>query len=138
MPKLHLVHFLRFSNGQCREAMAFYQSVFGGELDMSPYSEFGVEVDDPDQIMWSQLMIDDLFVIMGSDGLDETYTQGSQVSLTVLSDDVEWAREVFAKLSEGGEIQEPYEPQVWGDYYGDFIDRYGMHWMFNISAGDEA
>lgn len=134
MPKLHLVHFLRFSDGKCREAMEFYQSIFGGELDLSPYSKFGVEVPDPEQIMWSQLRIDDHFVIMGSDGLGETYTPGTQVSLTVVSDDVEWGRETFNKLAEGGEIQAAYEPQVWGDHYGDLVDRYGMHWMFNVGA----
>lgn len=136
MPNLKLVHFLRFKNGKCREAMVFYQSVLGGELQLSPYAEFGVDVEDPDQIMWSQLMVNDHFVIMGSDGVDEAYTSGTQMSLTLMSDDIEWGRETFAKLADGGEVQSPYEAQVWGDFYGDFVDRYGMHWMFNV--GPEA
>ena len=37
----------------------------------------------------------------------------------------------FNALSEGGEVEMPMEDQFWGDYFGSFRDRFGIHWMIN-------
>jgi PhnB protein len=39
-------------NGNCADAMKFYQSVFGGELDMSSYGDTPGMVTDKHQIHW--------------------------------------------------------------------------------------
>ena len=56
--------------GNAREAMEFYQSVFGGKLDISTFGDFqmpGISEDDVDLIMHSQLATDAGFTLMGSD-----------------------------------------------------------------------
>ncbi len=35
---------------------------------------------------------------------------------------------------DGGSIDMPLEKQFWGDEYGALTDRFGMHWMVNISS----
>ena len=45
-------------------------------------------------------------------------------------------REVFKTLAEAvlAEAGQPLQAQVWGDTYGDVKDRFGIEWLFNISA----
>ena len=67
MPSLN--PYLSFKN-QAREAMTFYQSVFGGELDISTFGQFEGMVQDPaeaDLVMHSQLTTPDGFVLMAAD-----------------------------------------------------------------------
>ena len=56
--------------GQAREAMEFYRSALGGELTVSTFGDFqmpGVEEDEKDSIMHSQLTTSAGFTLMGSD-----------------------------------------------------------------------
>jgi PhnB protein len=49
-------------------------------------------------------------------------------------DDDATLRGYWDKLTVGGEIQEPLVVAPWGDAFGMFIDKYGIHWLVNISA----
>lgn len=53
-----------------REAMEFYQSVFGGELTLSTFAEFGdmgVPADEANNIMHAQLTTPNGLTLMGAD-----------------------------------------------------------------------
>jgi PhnB protein len=122
-------------DGNAREAMEFYQSVFGGELKMSTFGEFGMQ-DTPqaDQIMHAQLETDAGYTIMASDtppGME--YRSGSSITVS-LSGDEEVLREYFHALAEGGKVGTPLEKQMWGDEYGDLVDRFGVGWMVNLGG----
>ncbi len=126
--------YLRF-DGQARQAMEFYQSVFGGELKMNTFGEFGMQ-DSPqaDQIMHAQLETDAGYTIMASDtppGME--VRTGSSITVS-LSGDEDVLREYFAELAEGGEVGTPLEKQMWGDEYGDLVDRFGVSWMVNLNG----
>ena len=50
-------------------------------------------------------------------------------------------RDIFSEIVEGfdalaadGSVGMPLEKQVWGDIYGLVKDKYGIEWMFNVSA----
>ncbi|MFD9700737.1 VOC family protein [Lentzea sp. NPDC059081] len=122
-------------DGQARQAMEFYQSVFGGELKMNTFGEFGMQ-DTPqaDQIMHAQLETDAGYTIMASDtppGME--VKAGSSITVSLSGDD-EVLREYFAKLADGGKVGTPLEKQMWGDEYGDLTDRFGVSWMVNLGG----
>lgn len=122
-------------DGQAREAMEFYQSVFGGELKMNTFGEFGMQ-DTPqaDQIMHAQLETDAGYTIMAADtppGME--HRPGSSITVS-LSGDEEVLRQYFNALAEGGEVGTPLEKQMWGDEYGDLVDRFGVSWMVNLGG----
>ncbi|MET9630756.1 VOC family protein [Lentzea sp. NPDC006480] len=126
--------YLRF-DGSARQAMEFYQSVFGGELRMNTFGEFGMQ-DSPqaDQIMHAQLETDAGYTLMASDtppGMP--FNPGDTVTISLSGDD-EVLKEHFAKLAEGGKIGTPLEKQMWGDEYGDLVDRFGVAWMVNLGT----
>ncbi|MDO9496359.1 MAG: VOC family protein [Nocardioides sp.] len=121
-------------DGTARDAITFYQSVFGGELALNTYGETGAEGDLADKLMHSQLETPDGMVIMASDtppGM--TLTRGDTVNLSLSGDDDDTLRSWFALLSDGGEVHVALEKQMWGDVFGQCADKYGVTWLVNIN-----
>ena len=129
----HLSPYLSF-DGNAREAMEFYQQVFGGELSLTPFREFGTE--DPalaDKIMHGMLRTGDGAVLMASDlppGAE--LRRGNTNTLCLSGDDADKLHRWWEQLSAGGVVKTPLEKQVWGDEYGECEDRFGTPWMIDI------
>lgn len=125
-----------FFDGNCREAMKFYQGVFGGELQMQTFGEVDKSCPDAlkDSIMHARLTGGDI-VLMASDNPDRSRELGTgKIHLALGGSDEEKLRRVFDTLGVGGKVGVPLEKQVWGDIYGDLRDKHGINWMINISA----
>lgn len=135
--KAKLVPYLNF-NSQTKEAMEFYKSVLGGELTMTTFGESGAPVEDKfkDGIMHAELKNDEL-TFMASDGdAHHVITMGDNVSMSLVGSEDEKMSKWFEGLSEGGKVEQPLEKAPWGDKFGMFTDKFGIHWMVNISSGE--
>jgi len=120
-----------------REAMEFYQTVFGGNLEISTFGEMGhQDASTADKIMHSTLDQTDLgFTLMGADTPPEmSYKPGENISISLSGDDDDQLRGYFTQLSEGGSVSVPLEKQMWGDEFGMCTDRFGINWMVNIAG----
>jgi PhnB protein len=121
-------------NGDAREAMEFYRSVFGGELTVNTHGEFGNP--DPavaDKVMHAQLETDAGYTLMGSDLMpDMPFNPGDTITVSLSGDEADPLRRYWAKLSESGTVTMPLEKQMWGDEFGMCTDRFGVSWMVNI------
>lgn len=120
--------------GDARDALQFYQGVFGGSLTLSTFGEFG-QPDAPhaDQIMHGMLETDRGFTLMGADtppGME--HHPGNNIAISLSGDAGEELRGYWAKLSEQGTVAVPLERQMWGDEFGMCTDRFGITWMVNI------
>lgn len=124
-----------------REAMGFYQSVFGGELTISTFGEFEAS-DDPaeqDKIMHSMLSTEGGLVLMASDTPSQMdYTPGSTISISLSGEDEAELRGYWEKLSAGGTVGMPLGPAPWGDTFGMCSDKYGVNWLVNIAVPEGA
>ncbi|MGK5444466.1 VOC family protein [Micromonospora sp. URMC 105] len=126
--------YLNFA-GNAREAMEFYHQLFGGELSLTTFREFGTE--DPaiaDQIMHGLLRTAAGHVLMASDmppGMEIRRGNANTVSLS--GDDADELRRWWEQLSSGGVVSVPLEKQMWGDEFGQCEDRFGTPWMVNIT-----
>jgi len=120
-----------------REAMEFYKSVFGGELTVSTFGEFGAS-DDPaekDKVMHAQLESPGGLVLMGADTPNSMdYTRGDNISVSLSGEDDAELTGYWEKLSESGTVQEPLSKAPWGDSFGMCADKYGVNWLVNISG----
>ena len=128
-----LTPYLAF-NGNCREAMEFYKSVFGGELHMQTFGEAPMETAEADngRIMHAQLNNGN-FMLMASDGMPDQPVQfGNSVTLSVHPQSKEETDKDFNKLAEGGQIVMPLADTFWGAYFGMLTDKFGIPWMFNF------
>jgi PhnB protein len=119
-----------------REAMTFYQSVFGGTLNVNTFKEFGASQDpsEDDLIMHSIIEADNGIVLMGSDTpkhMDHSPT--SNISVSLSGDNEAELRGYFDKLSAGGTEILPMEKAPWGDIFGMLVDRFGVRWLVNVT-----
>ncbi|MGB4768027.1 MAG: VOC family protein [Candidatus Saccharimonas sp.] len=114
--------------GRAREAMTFYHEVFGGQLDIVEFSQFGIPHEPADGVMHSALVVDGTTLIMGSDAMEEA-PAGIALSLSGTGDEL---RELFAKLADGAQNVRELQQEQWGAEYGEVLDKYGVRWMFNV------
>jgi PhnB protein len=125
-----------FFHGECREAMEFYKSVFGGEVE---YNEADSEQmgDMPDKdwfkgkIMHASLK--GSVSLMASDSTKAS-EKAAKVELSLGGTDEAAMRKIFDSLAEGGTVKQPLEKQFWGDIFGQLTDKYNIDWMMNIGS----
>ena len=122
-------------NGNARAAMKFYATVFGGELVLTTFGQFGTkEAALRNKIMHGLLETDAGFTLMASDlapGME--FAPGNTVTISLSGDDADTLRGYWKRLARGGEVSVPLETQMWGDEYGQCTDRFGVAWMVNIT-----
>jgi len=120
-----------------RQAMEFYQSVFGGELRLSTFGDFQASEDpaEKDKIMHGMLVTDGGLTLMGSDAPSQRpYTPGDNFSISVSGEDEAELRRFWEGISAGGTVLMPLEPSPWGDVFGMCTDKFGVSWLFNITS----
>jgi PhnB protein len=126
--------YLTFS-GNAKQAMEFYQSVFGGNLRMTTFAEFGSQGEPyADQIMHAMLETETGFNLMASDappGMKEIVV-GNNIVVSLSGDDADMLRGYWDKLATKGTVSTPLEKQAWGDEYGACTDQFGVDWMVDI------
>jgi PhnB protein len=122
-------------NGDARQAFEFYQGVFGGELALNTFGEFGApDTELADKIMHAMLETPQGYTLMGSDTPSHLdFQPGNNISVSLSGDDGEALHGFFDKLAEGGTVTMPLEKQMWGDEFGMVADQFGISWMINIS-----
>lgn len=123
--------------GAARDAMTFYQSVFGGELTISTFAEYQMS-DDPaeqDLVMHGMLEAPNGIVLMGSDTPSSMeYHAPAGISVSLSGDDAATLTGYWEKLSDGAEVTMPLAQAPWGDSFGALTDKFGISWMVNITA----
>ena len=138
MPKIN--PYLNF-DGQAEAAFTFYKSVFGGEflgdvykMGSAPGSE-ELSDEEKNRVMHIALPIgNDL--LMASDiipSAGHTLKTGNNNYISIFPESREEAERLYSALSAGGTIEMPLEDQFWGDYYGSFVDKFGVCWMVNFN-----
>jgi PhnB protein len=128
--------YINVPGGKAREAMEFYQSVLGGELTVMTFGDMGTEGDLATQVMHSQLETPAGFTLMVADAPPEMVqvTYGDNISVSLSGDDTEELTGYFNGLADGGKITMPLEKQVWGDVFGQVVDKFGVSWLVNIAG----
>ncbi len=127
-------------DGNCEEAFLFYKSVFGKEISYLgrfqdfPKQDFMPELspNDAEKILHVSLPISQETILMGCDNIDQInnpYHQGNNFSVSINTDSRAEANRLFEELSSGGIIQIPIKEAFWGDYFGQFTDKFGINWM---------
>jgi PhnB protein len=120
-----------------REAMTFYQSVFGGELTISTFADLHASEDpaEQDKVMHSQLETPDGLVLMASDTPNRMeYQPHAGIYVSLSGDDEAKLRGWWERLSESGTVTMPFAKAPWGDTFGMCVDQFGTSWMVNAAG----
>ena len=118
--------------GNCQEAIDFYtraldaQLLFSQKWGETPHSIPGME----GEIMHATIKIGDSKIMM-CDAPDSEVATGGNISLTIGLNDVGKTREMFDKMSDGGNVKMPLDKTFWAESFGMLTDKFGINWMFN-------
>ncbi|MEV4825259.1 VOC family protein [Micromonospora sp. NPDC049274] len=123
-------------DGNAREAMGFYQSVFGGGLQITTFGDLPTSTAEaPDDLVAHAVLKGTTgIVLMGSDRTPGDRTPGGTTSITLGGDDEAELVEYWERLSASGVSTVPLARSSWGTRYGRCVDRFGTDWLVNISA----
>lgn len=123
-----------FFDGNCRQAMEFYKSIFGGQLDIVTYEKVpGTKPENKDKVIHANLRSADLH-IMASDSGTGPVAGVARVQLSLSGSDEPKLRKIFDQLSEGGKVRSPLQKAFWGDLHGALSDKFGIDWMMTIGS----
>jgi PhnB protein len=120
-----------------RDAMTFYQTVFGGELNISTFAEFQASEDpaEADKVMHSQLDAPNGMTLMAADTPNSMeFKPGNNYSVSLSGDDEAELKGYWDKLNDEATVTMPLEKAPWGDSFGMLIDRFGVQWLVNIAG----
>jgi PhnB protein len=129
-----------FFDGNCAEAMRFYERALDGKMQMmlkvADSPEPGTKANcDPDKIMHACVVVEGRN-LMASDWMSEDPYPGMKgVSLSLVYPTVDEAKRKFKALGEGGKVNMPMEKTFWVESFGMLVDRFGTSWM--VSGGKQ-
>jgi len=138
--------------GDARNALEFYQSVFGGHLVINTYADFGMPAELPgaDRVVFGLVAGSQGFRVMGYDssgasgggligGGSTRRENGATLTDQALfvslgSDSLDELQDYWNLLREGAIIVEPLAASAWSSGFGMLTDRFGVTWSFSVSA----
>ena len=123
-------------NGNCRQAMEFYQKCLGADLQTMPFSQMPGGDKHPeaaDRLAHARLTKGPT-VLMASDNMPGMpFQQGDNGQLCLECENEQEVDKLFAALSEKGQVKMAPQETFWAKRYSMFTDQFGVHWMLNLS-----
>jgi PhnB protein len=126
-----------FFNGNCAEAMAFYEQTLGGSLRMVKASE--TPGGSGDDIMHARLEIAGGGVLMASDWMapNEPYPGMHGFRVILGYPTVADAKRIFDALAAGGSVQLDFQKTFWSEGFGMMTDKFGTPWMIQAETAPQ-
>lgn len=142
---------VNFRGGEARDALTFYASVFGGELTVATYGDFGMPADAPDasKVVFGQVVSADGFRLMAYDipgaAASPSVAPGStrrEHGMTVTDEpffvslragSLDEAARYWTGLADGASVVEPLAASAWSAGFGMLTDRFGVTWVVDVA-----
>jgi PhnB protein len=128
-----------FFGGRCQEAIDFYKTAVGAQVDMLMRFSDSPEPMPPGmlapgfegKVMHSAFRVGGS-TILASDGCneDDGVKKGFSLALSVPTEAE--ADRAFDALADGGAVQMPLSKTFWSPRYGMVKDRFGVNWMVMV------
>ena len=128
-------------DGRCEEAIRFYESAVGAEVQMLmrhrespvPAPPGVIPAGAEDKIMHACVRIGDTLV-MASDGYCRGAPNFEGFSLSLSLPTEADADRAFERLADGGQVRMPLSKTFWSPRFGMVADRFGVPWMVTVAA----
>lgn len=121
-------------DGNCAEAMKFYQKCLKADLQMMPFSEMPGGKTPPgseNRIMHARLHKGNA-ILMASDTMPgHPFKPGNNFSISINCETKKEVDDFSNALKEGGKVTMANQDMFWGAYFGMLTDKFGINWMFN-------
>jgi PhnB protein len=129
-------------DGDARDALAFYASVFGGQTAVVTYADMG-DVQHPDdaaKVVWGQVEAASGVRVMAYDvPTGQPFDRGiASFFVSARGDDETELTAAWEALSDGAQVLFPLGAAPWGaPLYGMLTDRFGVTWVLDIAVAWE-
>ena len=129
-----------FFGGRCEEALEFYRTALGAQVDFLMRYKESPEPLPPgrlppgfeNKVMHATFRIGGS-TLMAADGCEEGQSfAGFSLSLAVPTQAE--ADRAFTALSDGGKVKMPLTKTFWSPCFGMVTDRFGLGWMVSVVA----
>ncbi len=131
----NIVPYLTFA-GKCREAMSFYQSVLGGELQLQTFGESAAATQMPAElsshIMHSHLTGGSLSLMASDSAESGELHAGNMFNLMLMCTTEAEVNQLFDALAVDGQVNHPLEDTFWNARFGTLTDKFGISWMLHF------
>jgi PhnB protein len=132
---MHQLNTYLFFDGNCADAMRFYERTLGGKLSLMTHAESPMAAQTPpgsaDKIMHARLDFDG-GMLMASDWMaGQPYGGMKGFSLSLIYPTAAEARRMFDTLAQGGQVTMPMDKTFWAEAFGMLVDSFGTPWMVN-------
>ncbi|GGF37015.1 VOC family protein [Echinicola rosea] len=132
-----VITYLTF-NGNCQEAMRFYQGCLGGTLEFQTVGESPLSTNLPPAfkkyILHASLKHRQT-ILIGTDMVGEKgLKKGNSVSMMIDCDSENEIRAYLSNLLEGGKLIAPLEENYWGTIFGEVQDKFGNYWLLRYQS----
>jgi PhnB protein len=131
--------------GQAKEAMDFYEQVFGGTgKEVMLYGEMPSNPEAPpmdekmkDMVLYGKLTVRETNMMFSDTNPDfhapETFARSSMVSLAADFESEDALRTVYEKLKDGGFVMMELGEQFFAKMYAWVADKYGVTWQLTYN-----
>jgi len=123
-------------DGNCAEAMKFYQKCLNADLQMMPFSEMPktegeIPAGSKDRVMHARLTKGNA-TLMASDTMPgHPFKMGNNFSISLNCESKKEVDDFANAFKQGGQVTMPNQDTFWGAYFGMVTDKFGINWMFN-------
>jgi PhnB protein len=119
-------------NGNCREAMNFYQTCLGGDLRVTTFGDMpgNIPPEAKALIAHARIVKGGGPILMASDNMGAPpVAHGENFFVSIACDSSQETEKLFAALSAKGKIKMPPQETSWAERFTMFTDRFGINWM---------
>lgn len=125
-----------FFPGNARQALKFYQDVFGGELQQYSFEDFNRDDGPAEFIAHSEL--NGVVSLAAADAVNgEPTVQISGMHLALLGTaEPATLHKWFDALAVGGRVADPLQVRPWGATDGQVVDQFGLRWLIGYEPAE--
>ncbi|WP_314214266.1 VOC family protein [Pseudarthrobacter equi] len=138
--------------GDARQALEFYQSVFGGHTVLNTYADFGMPAGLPgaDNVVFGLVTSENGFRVMGYDipgqsggslagggstrRENNTTVTEQALFISIESESLDELQGYWDNLAADAVIVEPLAASAWSPGFGMLTDRFGVTWSASVSG----
>lgn len=131
-----LIPYITF-NGNCAEAVNFYQQVLGGESQILRFGDspanpaFPVLGEAKNLVLHAELRKDGHIIRFSDTFHNAPYLQGQNISFSLEFASIDETKAMFTALSAGGKVEMEPQETFFSPCYAKFSDQFGVLWQLS-------
>jgi len=125
-------------NGNCGEAVTFYEKAFNVKADITRYkdapkdNDYQVQPGTENLIMHAQFELNGETIMLADMPPEYPVKTGSNIAIMAEFDNIETAKNAFEALKQGGNVTMELQETFWSKCFGSLIDKFGIYWNVSI------